>query len=222
MKMKRYKQGLFIVMALCLSQKSLAQTNPALILIKEAQNKTLEYEDQSFLFSPILDAPGRDGNRIQRKNKGSVILVGDTGRLTLNGQTIFIESNKLITVSDEDEEITVRIIDTNDNNNYSPEKILNSYTSGSDFRFLEKEQHEKMIIQYIELVPENQEDILKVVLGIELSSKKVHSYHEYGKNNVITKVQLFDYKVDQGINIEQVKFDLNNYPDYDYIAPNDM
>ena len=221
MKMKRYKQGLFIVLALCLSQKSLAQINPALILIKEAQNKTLEYEDQSFLFSLILDAPGRDGNRIQRKNKGSVILVGDTGCLTLNGQTIFIESNKLITVSDEDEEITVRIIDTNDNN-YSPEKILNSYTSGSDFRFLKKEQHEKMIIQYIELVPENQGDILKVVLGIELSSKKVHSYHEYGKNNVITKVQLFDYKVDQGINMEQVKFDLNNYPDYDYIAPNDM
>lgn len=221
MKMKRYKQGFFIVIALCLSQKSLAQTNQALILIKEAQNKTIEYADQSFQFSLILDAPGRNGNRIKRKNNGSVILVGDTGRLTLNGQTIFIERNKLISVSDEDEEITVRIIDTNDNN-YSPKNILSKYTSGSDFRFLKKERHDKMIVQYIELVPENQEDILKVILGIELSSKKVHSYHEYGKNNVITKVQLFEYKVDQGINIEQVKFDLKNYPDYDYIAPNDM
>lgn len=220
--MKRYRQGLFIIVALCLSQFGFAQTNPALILIQEAQNKTLEYKDQSFSFSLILDAPGRDGKRVERTNKGSVVLVGETGRLTLNGQTIYLESDKLISVNDEDEEITVRIIDTNDNN-YSPVNILNKYTSGSDFRFLKKEQYEKTkIVQFIELIPKNQEDISKVILGIELRSKKIHSYYEYGRNNVITKVQIFDYKINQGTNVEQVKFDLNNYPDYDYISPNDM
>lgn len=222
MKMKTFRQKLFIIFTCCISQLAFAQTNPALALIKEAQNKTLEYKDQSFFFSLILDAPGRNGNRVERKNKGSVILVGDIGRLILNEQSIYLESNKLITVSDEDEEITVRLIDTNDNN-FSPVNILDKYTSGSDFKFLKKKQFgETKIVQFIELIPKNQEDILKVILGIELNSKKVHSYHEYGKNDVITKVELFDYKVNQGKDVDQVKFDRNKYPDYDYIAPNDM
>ena len=66
------------------------------------------------------------------------------------------------------------------------------------------------------------DEVEKVILGIEVDSKKIYSYHEYGLNNVITKVQLDNYKVNMGIKLEDVKFDINNYPDYDYIAPEGM
>jgi hypothetical protein len=79
-----------------------------------------------------------------------------------------------------------------------------------------------MLIQFIELVPLNPDEVEKVILGIEVDSKKIYSYHEYGLNNVITKVQLDNYKVNMGIKLEDVKFDINNYPDYDYIAPEGM
>ena len=133
-----------------------------------------------------------------------------------------MENNKLITVSSEDEEIVVRRIDTSDAN-FSPSKILKRYSKGTSFKYLEKKKNKKnTLIQFIELVPLNPDEVEKVILGIEVDSKKIYSYHEYGLNNVITKVQLDNYKVNMGIKLEDVKFDINNYPDYDYIAPEGM
>ena len=149
-------------------------------------------------------------------------MVKQDGVLTLNDQIIFLENNKLISVSSEDEEIVVRRIDTSDAN-FSPSKILNRYSKGTSFKYLEKKKNKKnMLIQYIELVPLNPDEVEKVILGIEVNSKKIYSYHEYGFNNVITKVKLDNYKVNMGMKLEDVKFDINNYPDYDYIAPEGM
>ena len=187
-----------------------------------AQKKTLEYKDQSFSFTLVLDALGRDGNRIERKNTGTLVMIEQNGVLTLNDQIIFLENNKLISVSSEDEEIVVRRIDTSDAN-FSPSKILNRYSKGTSFKYLEKKKNNKnRLIQFIELVPLNPDEVEKVILGIEVDSKKIYSYHEYGFNDVITKVQLDNYQVNMGIKLEDVKFDINDYPDYDYIAPEGM
>ena len=187
-----------------------------------AQKKTLEYKDQSFSFTIVLDALGRDGNRIERKNTGTLVMIEQNGVLTLNDQIIFLENNKLISVSGEDEEIVVRRIDTSDAN-FSPSKILNRYSKGTSFKYLEKKKNNKnRLIQFIELVPLNPDEVEKVILGIEVDSKKIYSYHEYGFNNVITKVQLDNYQINMGIKLEDVKFDINDYPDYDYIAPEGM
>lgn len=199
-----------------------AQSLSAKEFVTLAQKKTLEYKDQSFSFTLVLDALGRDGNRIERKNTGTLVMMEQNGVLTLNDQIIFLENNKLISVSSEDEEIVVRRIDTSDAN-FSPSKILNRYSKGTSFKYLEKKKNNKnRLIQFIELVPLNPDEVEKVILGIEVDSKKIYSYHEYGFNDVITKVQLDNYQVNMGIKLEDVKFDINDYPDYDYIAPEGM
>ena len=222
MKMRIYYNGLLIFVTLFQIQFLNAQPISAKEFVSLSKEKALQYKDQSFSFTLTLDAMGRDGTRIERKNKGTLLLVGQTGVLTLNDQMIFLESSKLISVSGEDEEIVVRRIDTSDAN-FSPSKILNRYSKGTRFKYLDKKVNDKnTLIQFIELVPLNPDEVEKVILGIEVKSKKIYSYHEYGLNKVITKVQLDNYLVNMGMKLEDVKFDLNNYPDYDYIAPEGM
>ena len=222
MKMRTYYNITLLLLALFQIQFLNAQSISAKEFVSLSQKKALEYNDQSFSFTLVLDAMGRDGNRIERKNTGTLVMVKQDGVLTLNDQIIFLENNKLISVSSEDEEIVVRRIDTSDAN-FSPSKILNRYSKGTSFKYLEKKKNKKnMLIQYIELVPLNPDEVEKVILGIEVNSKKIYSYHEYGFNNVITKVKLDNYKVNMGMKLEDVKFDINNYPDYDYIAPEGM
>ena len=222
MKMRIYYNGLLIFVTLFQIQFLNAQPISAKEFVSLSKEKALQYKDQSFSFTLTLDAMGRDGTRIERKNKGTLLLVGQTGVLTLNDQMIFLESSKLISVSGEDEEIVVRRIDTSDAN-FSPSKILNRYSKGTRFKYLDKKVNDKnTLIQFIELVPLNPDEVEKVILGIEVKSKKIYSYHEYGLNKVITKVQLDNYIVNMGMKLEDVKFDLNNYPDYDYIAPEGM
>ena len=220
--MRIYYNGLLIFVTLFQIQFLNAQPISAKEFVSLSKEKALQYKDQSFSFTLTLDAMGRDGTRIERKNKGTLLLVGQTGVLTLNDQMIFLESSKLISVSGEDEEIVVRRIDTSDAN-FSPSKILNRYSKGTRFKYLDKKVNDKnTLIQFIELVPLNPDEVEKVILGIEVKSKKIYSYHEYGLNKVITKVQLDNYIVNMGMKLEDVKFDLNNYPDYDYIAPEGM
>ena len=222
MKMRIYYNGFLIFLTLFQIQFLNAQPISAKEFVSLSKEKALQYKDQSFSFTLTLDAMGRDGTRIERKNKGTLLLVGQTGVLTLNDQMIFLESSKLISVSGEDEEIVVRRIDTSDAN-FSPSKILNRYSKGTRFKYLDKKVNDKnTLIQFIELVPLNPDEVEKVILGIEVKSKKIYSYHEYGLNKVITKVQLDNYIVNMGMKLEDVKFDLNNYPDYDYIAPEGM
>ncbi len=222
MKMRIYYNGSLIFVTLFQIQFLNAQPISAKEFVSLSKEKALQYKDQSFSFTLTLDAMGRDGTRIERKNKGTLLLVGQTGVLTLNDQMIFLESSKLISVSGEDEEIVVRRIDTSDAN-FSPSKILNRYSKGTRFKYLDKKVNDKnTLIQFIELVPLNPDEVEKVILGIEVKSKKIYSYHEYGLNKVITKVQLDNYIVNMGMKLEDVKFDLNNYPDYDYIAPEGM
>ena len=222
MKMRIYYNVTLLLVAFFQIQFLNAQSLSAKEFVTLAQKKTLEYKDQSFSFTLVLDALGRDGNRIERKNTGTLVMIEQNGVLTLNDQIIFLENNKLISVSGEDEEIVVRRIDTSDAN-FSPSKILNRYSKGTSFKYLEKKKNNKnRLIQFIELVPLNPDEVEKVILGIEVDSKKIYSYHEYGFNDVITKVQLDNYQVNMGIKLEDVKFDINDYPDYDYIAPEGM
>ncbi len=219
--MKKYIFILVFNLTWCSPLFIYAQSGSPLDLIKEVEKRTLEYKDQSFQFTLILDAKARDGKRIERINKGSINLVEQNGKLVFNGQTIFFEPGKLITVNNEDKEITVRVIDTSDAN-FSPLSVLTKYQNGTDFTWLESEIILGRSIQFIELTPKDQEDIVKVILGIDINSKQISSYREYGKNDVITKVNLTNYQVNQGVLLENVLFDRNSFKDYDYIAPNGM
>ena len=100
--MRIYYKITLLLLALFQIQFLNAQSISAKEFVTLSQKKTLEYKDQSFSFTLVLSATGRDGNRIERKNTGTLVMVKQDGVLTLNDHIIFLENNKLISVSSED------------------------------------------------------------------------------------------------------------------------
>jgi hypothetical protein len=125
-------------------------------------------------------------------------------------------------VSEEDEEIVVRKLD-GDETQYTPAALVKKYETGSNFQWAGEETvagGTKVV--YIRMKPKNNVDVRDVVLGINLRTKRIHSYQEYGTNDVTTTLKILQYDVNQGVTEQKVTFNKSKYPGYDYMAPKGM
>ena len=220
--MKQYSSLLFTVLAFAWSSLAFAQSGDPMSLLKEVQTNTLAYKDQNIQFAMVIEAPGRDGKKVQRKTSGQVQVVGEKALLILNGQKIFLDGSRLTTVSEEDEEIVVRKLD-GDETQYTPASILKKYETGSNFQWAGEETLSGGTkVVYIRMKPKNNVDVRDVVLGINMRTKRIHSYQEFGTNDVTTTLRIVQYDVNQSVPVSKVTFNKANYPGYDYIAPKGM
>ena len=200
----------------------MGQSGDPLTLLKEVEKKTLAYTDQTIQFAMVIEAPGRDGKKVQRKTSGQVLVVGEKALLQLNGQMIYLDGSRVTTVSEEDEEIVVRKLD-GDETQYTPAALVKKYETGSNFQWAGEETvagGTKVV--YIRMKPKNNVDVRDVVLGINLRTKRIHSYQEYGTNDVTTTLRILQYDVNQGVTEQKVTFNKSKYPGYDYMAPKGM
>ncbi len=205
-----------------LSFSALGQSGDPLLLLKEVEKKTLAYRDQRIQFAMVIEAPGRDGKKVQRKTSGRVEVVGEKALLSLNGQLIFLEGTRVTTVSEEDEEIVVRKLD-GDETQFTPTALVKKYESGSNFQWAGEETVANGVkIVYIRMKPKDNVDVRDVVLGINMRTKRLHSYQEFGTNDVTTTLRIVQYDVNQGITLQNVTFNKSKYPGYDYVAPKGM
>lgn len=220
--MKQYTSLFLTVLTFSWSSMAFAQSGDPMSLLKEVQTKTLAYKDQNIQFAMVIEAPGRDGKKVQRKTSGQVQVVGEKALLILNGQKIFLDGSRLTTVSDEDEEIVVRKLD-GDETQYTPASILKKYETGSNFQWAGEETLSGGTkVVYIRMKPKNNVDVRDVILGINMRTKRIHSYQEFGTNDVTTTLRIVQYDVNQGVPVSKVTFNKANYPGYDYIAPKGM
>lgn len=220
--MKQYTSLFLTVLTFSWSSMAFGQSGDPMSLLKEVQTKTLAYKDQNIQFAMVIEAPGRDGKKVQRKTSGQVQVVGEKALLILNGQKIFLDGSRLTTVSDEDEEIVVRKLD-GDETQYTPASILKKYETGSNFQWAGEETLSGGTkVVYIRMKPKNNVDVRDVILGINMRTKRIHSYQEFGTNDVTTTLRIVQYDVNQGVPVSKVTFNKANYPGYDYIAPKGM
>ena len=220
--MKQYTSLFLTVLTFSWSSMAFAQSGDPKSLLKEVQTKTLAYKDQNIQFAMVIEAPGRDGKKVQRKTSGQVQVVGEKALLILNGQKIFLDGSRLTTVSEEDEEIVVRKLD-GDETQYTPASILKKYETGSNFQWAGEETLSGGTkVVYIRMKPKNNVDVRDVILGINMRTKRIHSYQEFGTNDVTTTLRIVQYDVNQGVPVSKVTFNKANYPGYDYIAPKGM
>ena len=147
-----------VVLSLC-TFGTQAQSGDPLTLLKEVEKKTLAYTDQTIQFTMVIEAPGRDGKKVQRKTSGKVEVVGEKALLSLNGQLIFLEGARVTTVSEEDEEIVVRKLD-GDETQFTPAALVKKYETGSNFQWAGEETVANGVkIVYIRMKPKNNVDV---------------------------------------------------------------
>ena len=201
------------------SFSALAQTETPLAFLQRVKKQTLAYTDQKLSFTSVLNAPGRNGQRVERKTSGEVWVVGESAKLVLQGQTFFFKSGMVTTVSPEDEEIMVRKLD-GDAQQYTPAVLLSQYEKSSSFAWAGTKTINGRSIKYVSMIPKNDPDVAKVTVGIDAKTLKLYSFAEEGKNGTLSTITLLAYETNQGLKAKDVEFVRSNYPaTYEYIAP---
>jgi hypothetical protein len=211
---------LFTALSLCiLSLTAVAQTETPLAFLQRVKKQTLAYSDQKLSFTSVLNAPGRNGQRVERKTSGEIWVVGESAKLVLQGQTFFFKSGLVTTVSPEDEEIIVRKLD-GDAQQYTPAVLLSQYEKSSSFAWAGTKTINGRTIKYVSMIPKNDPDVAKVTLGIDSKTLKLYSFAEEGKSGTTSTITLLAYETNQGLKAKDVEFVRSNYPaSYEYIAP---
>jgi hypothetical protein len=211
---------LFTALSLCiLSLTALAQTETPLAFLQRVKKQTLAYSDQKLSFTSVLNAPARNGQRVERKTSGEIWVVGESAKLVLQGQTFFFKSGLVTTVSPEDEEIIVRKLD-GDAQQYTPAVLLSQYEKSSSFAWAGTKTINGRTIKYVSMIPKNDPDVAKVTLGIDSKTLKLYSFAEEGKTGTTSTITLLAYETNQGLKAKDVEFVRSNYPaSYEYIAP---
>jgi hypothetical protein len=211
---------LFTALSLCiLSLTAVAQTETPLAFLQRVKKQTLAYSDQKLSFTSVLNAPARNGQRVERKTSGEIWVVGESAKLVLQGQTFFFKSGLVTTVSPEDEEIIVRKLD-GDAQQYTPAVLLSQYEKSSSFAWAGTKTINGRTIKYVSMIPKNDPDVAKVTLGIDSKTLKLYSFAEEGKTGTTSTITLLAYETNQGLKAKDVEFVRSNYPaSYEYIAP---
>jgi hypothetical protein len=214
------KWGMVLAWTLGTSMASFGQAHvEALNLLKEVRVKTEACTDQVIGFTNTLDAPGKSGGpRVKRSSKGTVTVVGANYRLDWNGQSIFVNGAKAYIVSPDDEEVTVRPLGK-DGSTFSPSSLLAKYESGSNFAWAGTATVKGKTIKYVRMKPKASDEIREIVIGIDMSTKRLYSYQEFGLNDVITTITVDTYAVNGGVSKAKVLFNRASYPGFTVIEP---
>ena len=207
--MRKILTGAFAILSLFATAQTTAQARAILDDVKE---NLLSYSDQSFDFTSTIEIPtgNADNPRMTRESSGSVVLVGQNYKVETQGQIAMLNGNRAYIIVPDDREVTVRILE-DDNMAFTPNGVVSRFESGSSLSLAGNETIAGKNIQYIRVRPNGDEEIRDLVLGVDMATKRISSFTEYGTNDVITKYVVSNYRVNQGLPASAVEFNRAHY-----------
>lgn len=207
--MRKILTGAFAILSLFATAQTTAQARAILDDVKE---NLLSYSDQSFDFTSTIEIPtgNADNPRMTRESSGSVVLVGQNYKVETQGQIAMLNGNRAYIIVPDDREVTVRVLE-DDNMAFTPNGVVSRFEDGSSLSMAGSETIAGKNIQYIRVRPNGDEEIRDIVLGVDMSTKRIYSFTEYGTNDVITKYVVSNYRVNQGLPASAVEFNRAHY-----------
>jgi hypothetical protein len=98
--------------------------------------------------------------------------------------------------------------------------LLGKYEKNSAFAYAGSQTVAGKTIKFVSILPKNDPDVAKVILGIDTKTMKLHSFTEEGRNGTRSTVTMLSYETNKGLTANDVEFKRSNYPaNYEYIAP---
>ena len=132
-------------------------------LLDQVSAKVNGYENMVLDFKYVLD---NNEENIHQETRGNVTLVGDNYLLNILGITRIFDGEKLITISPEDEEVTISTQNTAEENTITPSQLLSFYEEGYTYKMDIVQNIRGRKIQYIKLTPIDSTTVAKYVLRI--------------------------------------------------------
>ena len=181
-------------------------------LLNEMSAKVNEYDNMVLEFKYALD---NSEENIHQETRGDITLVGDNYVLNILGITRIFDGKKLITISPEDEEVTISTQNTAEENTITPSQLLTFYEEGYNYKMDIIQNVRGRKIQYIKLNPiDSNSEISYVLLGIDTNTKHVYNLIEIGSNGTRTTLTINAFKTNQPLSKSLFTFDAAKYSDY--------
>mgnify|MGYP001485323879 CR=1 FL=1 len=203
----------FLVLALTLNLLPLkGQTSMEEKKIFDAVDEKMNhFDNQQFNFTYVLNNRQED---IRQETKGKVVVSGEKYKLDFMGMTQLFDGEKTYTIVPENDEITVSD-NSEDDLGINPNELLRFYLEGYDYQMDIKQSVKGRSIQYIKLIPsEENPDIKHLLLGIDVRALSIYRLIEVGSNGTQTTLTLNNQMVNQPMAEDFFSFKPNNYPDY--------
>ena len=181
-------------------------------LLDEVSAKVNGYDNMVLEFKYVLD---NSEENIHQETRGDVTLQGDNYVLNILGITRIFDGEKLITISPEDEEVTISKQNTAEENTITPSQLLSFYEEGYNYKMDIIQNIRGRKIQYIKLNPiDSNTEINYVLLGIDTNTKHVYNLIEIGSNGTKTTLTINAFKTNQPLSETLFEFDASKYSDY--------
>lgn len=207
------KQIVFLLFTSVLSIQLNAQdTKAAQKLLNQVSTKIASFETMTFEFDYVLE--NRKEN-IKQETNGSVTVSGDLYKLFFLGAEQLFDGKKTYTIVPENEEITITSVEETEDIGINPSKLLYFYKEGYAFQWDIKQNVMGRTIQFIKLVPtEENKDVDYLLLGIDTIKKTIYRLIEIGSNQTRTTLTISNFVPNVKLTSNFFEFDASLYPDY--------
>ncbi|GAA4281981.1 outer membrane lipoprotein carrier protein LolA [Gaetbulibacter aestuarii] len=211
MKLKLKMKQLITLLFISLSLTSFSQ-NKAQALLNEVSEKVKSYDNIAIEFKYVLE---NTKENVKQETKGDVTLEGEKYRLNILGVTRLYDGKKLYTISPEDEEVTISNEKENQEEGFSPSKMLSFYKEGYVYDMDITQNIQGRKIQYVKLTPiDSNSEIKYILLGIDANTKNIYNLIQIGKNGTKTTLTVNSLRTNELLPKSLFTFDAKKYSDY--------
>lgn len=211
---KNKTRNIFFIVSLFLSIGLNGQTSEdAKKLLDDVSSNLISFENLSFDFSYILE--NRPEN-IRQETNGSATISDNLYKIIFLGNEQIFDGEKIYTVVPENEEIMISSPeDSSDFGLLNPSELFVFYKMGYAYQWDIKQSVKGVPIQYIKLIPSEENlDIKYLLIGIDLRSKLIYKLIEIGKSDTITTLTLKNIRTNLNLSQDFFSLDTDKYPDY--------
>ncbi len=211
--MKKYFLLSIVILAFGLSISAQNKDKRATEIVKALADKTASYERIFLDFTYNLY--NYEAN-VNEDKQGALWIMGDKYRLEIAGQIVICDGELVYTVIPDAEEIQVSALESGEDA-MTPTRLLSSYYEDYRSKLLRENFENDMMVQVLDLIPNEGKSYFKVRLTIDKSLQQLVSITIYDKNGSIYTYKINQFKGNDDFNESLLSFDETNYPDYEVI-----
>lgn len=181
-------------------------------LLDRVAKKMKTYDNLSFDFTYALV---NQKENIRQETKGVITVAGENYRLEIPEAIQIFDGQQRYTIVPENEEVTISGADSEDEMVINPTELLFFYQEGYDYHMDIQQNVSGRQIQYVKLIPANQdEQMAYLLLGIDRSNLSIYRLIEIGTNGTQTTLNVKNFSTNQTLASNLFTFDAADYPDY--------
>ena len=181
-------------------------------LLDRVAEKMKTYDNLSFDFTYALV---NQKENIRQETKGIITVAGENYRLEIPEAIQIYDGQQRYTIVPENEEVTISGGDSEDEMVINPTELLFFYQEGYDYHMDIQQNVSGRQIQFVKLIPANQEEQMAyLLLGIDRSNLSIYRLIEIGTNGTQTTLTVKNFSTNQVLTPNLFTFNAADYPNY--------